>query len=82
MKPQEVVDTALPFLLNLRHASINDEIHAGNVRTFIGGEEHDGSRYFLRLPLRPSGTCETNWSAACLACSGLRPAFFQACLCW
>ena len=34
---------------SLRHASIDGEIHAGDVRTFIGGEERDGSRDFLWL---------------------------------
>ena len=34
---------------DLRHASIDGEIHAGDVRTFIGGEEHDGGRDFLGL---------------------------------
>src|ERR1700730_14198782 len=30
------------------------------------------------LPLRPIGTCVTNWAAACSACSGVRPAFSKA----
>ena len=34
---------------DLRHASIDGEVHAGNVRTFIGGEEQDGSCDFLGL---------------------------------
>ena len=34
---------------DLRHASIDGEVHAGNVRTFIGGEEQDGGRNFLRF---------------------------------
>src|ERR1700692_1822179 len=34
---------------DLRHASIDGEIHAGDERTFIGGEECDGSRDFLWL---------------------------------
>src|ERR1700727_2495586 len=34
---------------DLRHASIDSEIHAGDERTFIGGEERDGSRDFLWL---------------------------------
>ena len=34
---------------DLRHASIDGEIHTGDVRTFIGGEERDGSRDFLWL---------------------------------
>src|ERR1700677_2379277 len=34
---------------DLRHASIDGEIHAGDERTFIGGEERDGSRDFLWL---------------------------------
>ena len=34
---------------DLRHASIDGEIHTGDVRTFIGGEEHDCSRDFLGL---------------------------------
>jgi hypothetical protein len=42
-----------PILLapgsDLRHASIDGEIHAGDVRTFIGGEERDRSRDFLWL---------------------------------
>ena len=32
---------------DLGHASIDGEIHAGDVRTFIGGEERNGSRDFL-----------------------------------
>jgi hypothetical protein len=36
---------------DLRHASIDGEIHAGDERTFIGGEERDGSRDFLWLAL-------------------------------
>src|SRR6202521_4202925 len=35
--------------LDLRHASIDGKLHAGNVRTFIGGEKHHGSRNFFRL---------------------------------
>jgi hypothetical protein len=35
------------LVLDLRHASIDSEIHAGDERTFIGGEERDGSRDFL-----------------------------------
>ena len=34
---------------DLSHAAIDGEIHAGDVRTFIGGEERDGSRDFLWL---------------------------------
>ena len=34
---------------DLRHASIDGEIHAGNERTFIGSEEHDSSSDFLGL---------------------------------
>src|ERR1051326_2702796 len=34
---------------DLRHASIDGEIHAGDERTFIRGEERDGSRDFLGL---------------------------------
>ena len=34
---------------DLRQASIDGEIHAGDERTFIGGEERDGGRDFLRL---------------------------------
>src|SRR6202044_1184833 len=34
---------------DLRHASIDGEIHTGDVRTFIGSEEHDGSSDFLGL---------------------------------
>jgi hypothetical protein len=34
---------------DLCHASIDGEIHAGDKRTFIGGEERDGSRDFLWL---------------------------------
>src|SRR5882757_5073895 len=34
---------------DLRHAAIDGEIHAGDERTFIGGEERDGSRDFLWL---------------------------------
>src|ERR1700727_843721 len=34
---------------DLRHASIDGEIYAGDERTFLGGEERDGSRDFLRL---------------------------------
>jgi hypothetical protein len=34
---------------DLRHASIDGEIHAGDERTFIGGEERDSSRDFLWL---------------------------------
>src|ERR1700675_872240 len=34
---------------DLRHASIDGEIYSGDVRTFIGGEERDGSRDFLWL---------------------------------
>src|SRR5580693_4838118 len=34
---------------DLRHASIDGEIHAGDERTFIGGEEHDGRCDFLGL---------------------------------
>jgi hypothetical protein len=36
-------------LLDLRHAPIDGEIHAGDKRTFIGGEEHDCGRDFLGL---------------------------------
>src|SRR6202023_3160513 len=32
---------------DLRHASIDGEIHAGDERTFIRGEEHDCCRNFL-----------------------------------
>src|SRR5579863_3243274 len=32
---------------DLRHASIDGEIHTGDVRTFIGGEERDCCRDFL-----------------------------------
>ena len=32
---------------DLRHASIDGEIHTGDVRTFIGSEEHDCCRDFL-----------------------------------
>ena len=34
---------------DLRHAPVNCEIHAGDERAFIGGEERDGSRDFLWL---------------------------------
>ena len=34
---------------DLRHASIDGEIYAGDERTFIGGEERDGSCGFLWL---------------------------------
>jgi len=34
---------------DLRHASIDGEIYAGDVGTFIGGEEHQGRRDFLGL---------------------------------
>ena len=34
---------------DLRHAAIDREIHAGDVRTFIGGKEGDGSCDFLRI---------------------------------
>src|SRR4051794_2868550 len=34
---------------DLRHASIYGEIHAGDERTFNGGEERDGGRDFLGL---------------------------------
>ena len=37
------------FALDLRHASIDEEINAGNVRTFIGGEEQGGGCDFLGL---------------------------------
>ena len=42
-------DRVLLLGSDLRHASIDGEIHAGDERTFIGGEEHDGSRDFLWL---------------------------------
>src|SRR5271154_4948148 len=32
---------------DLRHASIDSEIHTGDVRTFIRGEEHDCCRNFF-----------------------------------
>src|SRR5579871_5854037 len=32
---------------DLRHASIDGEIHTGDVRTFIGSKEHDCCRDFL-----------------------------------
>jgi hypothetical protein len=35
------------FALDLGHASIDGEIHTGDERTFIGGEERDGSGDFL-----------------------------------
>src|ERR1700744_2391386 len=34
---------------DLRHAPIDGEIHAGDERTFIGGEKRDGGRDFLGL---------------------------------
>src|SRR6202030_3215970 len=34
---------------DLRHASIDGEIYAGDERTFIGGEEHNGGCDFLGL---------------------------------
>src|SRR3984893_16603539 len=34
---------------DLRHASIDGEIHTGDVRTFIGSKEHDCCRDFLGL---------------------------------
>jgi hypothetical protein len=34
-------------VLDLRHAPIDGEIYTGDVRTFIGGEEHDCRRDFL-----------------------------------
>src|SRR4051812_1658430 len=34
---------------DLRHASIDGEIHAGDEGTFLGGEERDGGRDFLGL---------------------------------
>jgi hypothetical protein len=37
------------LVLDLRHASIDSEIHAGDEGTFIGGEKRDGSRDFLWL---------------------------------
>src|ERR1700691_1217133 len=40
---------------DLRHASIDGEIHAGDERTFIGGEERDGSRDFLWLAPATNG---------------------------
>jgi hypothetical protein len=36
-------------LLDLRQASIDGEIDTGDERTFIGGEEYDGSCDFLGL---------------------------------
>src|SRR5580704_18727019 len=36
-------------VLDLRHAAIDGEIHAGDVRTFIGSKEHDDCRDFLGL---------------------------------
>ena len=41
--------TSSPPSSDLRHAAIDGQIHAGDVGTFIGGEERDGSRDFLRL---------------------------------
>ena len=35
------------WALDLRHAPIDGEIYSGDVRTFIGSEERDGSRDFL-----------------------------------
>jgi len=35
--------------LDLRHAAIDGEIHAGDVRTFVRGEEHDSGRNFVGL---------------------------------
>jgi hypothetical protein len=46
---------------DLGHASIDGEIHAGDVGAFVGSEERDGSRDFFGSPLRPIGTCEANW---------------------
>ena len=37
------------FDLDLRHAPIDGEIHAGDERTFIRGEEHNDGRNFLGL---------------------------------
>src|SRR6202051_2801685 len=42
----EISPSALS-VLDLRHASIDGEIHTGDVRTFIRGEEHDCCRNFL-----------------------------------
>jgi hypothetical protein len=47
---------ASPFALDLSQAAIDSEIHAGDERTFIGGEEHDGGRDFLGL------TSATKWN--------------------
>src|SRR6202161_320335 len=38
---------------DLRHASIDGEIYAGDERTFIGGEEHNGGCDFLGLASAP-----------------------------
>ncbi len=34
---------------DLHHASIDGKLHAGNVRTFIGGKKHHGGCNFLRF---------------------------------
>jgi hypothetical protein len=42
-------DLALTPGSDLRHASIDSEIHAGDEGAFIGGEKRDGSRDFFWL---------------------------------
>ena len=48
------------------------------MQNFVRSEEHDGCSDFFGLALRPSGTSETNCTAACFACSGGRPALSSA----
>jgi len=42
-------------VLDLRHASVDAEIHTGYERTFIGGEERDGGCNFLGLASATEG---------------------------
>jgi len=55
---------------DLRHASIDGEIYTGDVRTFIGGEESDCCRDFLRHASATQGGCAAQCSEIVAALYG------------
>ncbi len=60
-------------MLNLGHATVNDEFDAGDVATFVGRKKRDRPGTFLHSSCATQGISPAELSVYCLTCSSVMP---------